>query len=107
MIAHHIVLAEEVERWVVDAPDFELMAPRSLALVNFRYHPRGVDDPGVLDKLNSRLLEALNDSGAIYLTQNLVNGAYAIRIAIGQTSTERRHVEAAWQLIQETARSMK
>ena len=43
----------------------------------------------------------------VYLTQNLVNGAYAIRIAIGQTSTERRHVEAAWQLIQETARSMK
>ena len=63
--------------------------------------------PGALDKLNSRLLEALNDSGAIYLTQNLVRGAYAIRLAIGQTSTERRHVEAAWALIQKTARSMK
>ena len=106
MIAQHIVLAEELERWVVSAADFELMAPRSLALINFRYHPRGVDDPGALDKLNSRLLEALNDSGALYLTQNLVHGAYTIRLSIGQTSTERRHVEAAWQRIQETARSL-
>ena len=68
--------------------------------------PRGVDDPGALDKLNSRLLEALNDSGALYLTQNLVNGAYTIRLSIGRTSTERRHVAAAWQRIRETARSL-
>jgi aromatic-L-amino-acid decarboxylase len=106
MIAQHIVLAEEMERWVVNSADFELMAPRSLALINFRYHPRGVDDPGALDKLNSRLLEALNDSGRVYLTQNLVNGAYAIRLSIGQTTTERRHVEAAWQRIQTTARAL-
>jgi aromatic-L-amino-acid decarboxylase len=107
MIAQHIVLAEEAERWIVTSADFELMAPRSLALINFRYHPRGVDDPSALAKLNSRLLEALNDSGALYLTQNLVHGAYAIRLSIGQTTTERRHVEAAWQRIQDTARSMK
>ncbi|HEV8141898.1 MAG TPA: pyridoxal-dependent decarboxylase [Methylomirabilota bacterium] len=106
MIAQHIVLAEEMERWVVNSADFELMAPRSLALINFRYHPRGVDDPGALDKLNSRLLEALNDSGRVYLTQNLVKGAYAIRLSIGQTTTERRHVEAAWQRIQTTARAL-
>src|SRR5262245_13746698 len=74
MIAAHLVLAEEAERWITTSPDFELLAPRSLALLNFRYHPRGVDDPGELDKLNSRLLEVLNDSGALYLTQNLVNG---------------------------------
>lgn len=106
MIAQHIVLAEEMERWVVNSADFELLAPRSLALINFRYHPRGVDDPGALDKLNSRLLEALNDSGRLYLTQNLVKGAYAIRLSIGQTTTERRHVEAAWQRIQTTARAL-
>jgi len=35
-----------------------------------------------------------------------VRGRYAIRFAIGQTSTERRHVQAAWRLIQETARDL-
>jgi aromatic-L-amino-acid decarboxylase len=103
MIADHIDLAREVAAWIDTAPDFELIAPRSLALVNFRYHPRGVDDPGRLDRLNERLLEALNDSGALYLTQNRVRGAYAIRLSVGQTATKRRHVEGAWKKIQETA----
>ncbi len=106
MVAAHIALAREAAEWIEAAPDFELMAPRSLALVNFRYHPRGVEDPSQLDRLNERLLEALNDSGELYLTHNRVQGAYAIRVAIGQTATRRRHVEAAWKKIQETARAL-
>ncbi len=106
LIAAHIELAREAEGWIVAAPDFELMAPRSLALLNFRYHPRGLDEAGALDRLNERLLEALNDSGELYLTPNRVNGAYAIRLAIGQTTTERRHVEAAWETIQATSRAL-
>ncbi len=106
MVAEHIELGRLAEEWIAAAPDFELMAPRSLALVNFRYHPRGVADPGELDRLNERLLETLNDSGELYLTQNRVGGAYAIRVSIGQTETRRRHVEAAWKKIQETARAL-
>jgi len=106
MIAAHIDLAREAGEWIEAAPDFELMAPRSLALLNFRYHPRGVDEPAVLDRLNERLLEALNDSGRLYLTQNRVRGAFAIRFSIGQTTTARRHVEAAWRQIQDTARAL-
>lgn len=106
MIAAHIDWACELERWVEEAPDFELMVPRRLALLNFRYRPAGVTDAGELDRLNERLLEHLNDSGELYLTQNRVRGAYTIRVSIGQTATERRHVEAAWKKIQETARSL-
>ncbi|HXH82704.1 MAG TPA: pyridoxal-dependent decarboxylase, partial [Candidatus Tectomicrobia bacterium] len=78
-VAAHIDLARELEGWMAAAPDFELLAPRSLTLLNFRYRPRGVDDPAALDRLNQRLLETLNDSGALYLTQNRVRGAFAIR----------------------------
>ncbi len=107
MIAAHIDLAREAARWIEDARDFELMAPRSLALINFRYHPTGVDAPAALDRLNERLLEALNDSGALYVTQNRVRGVYTIRLSIGQTQTQRRHVEGAWRKIQETARGLR
>jgi len=106
MIAAHIDIARELAGWIEAAPDFELLAPRSLALVNFRYHPEGTHDPAVLDRLNERLLETLNDSGRLYLTQNRVRGAYAIRLSIGQTWTRRRHVEAAWRQIQATARAL-
>src|SRR5262245_5885992 len=45
LIRHHLAWAAELERWIAGSPDFELMAPRSLALLNIRYHPRGVDEP--------------------------------------------------------------
>jgi aromatic-L-amino-acid decarboxylase len=106
MVAAHIEMARELEDWIRAEPDFELMAPRALALVNLRYHPPGVDDPEALDRLNERLLEAVNDSGRLYLTPNRVRDRYALRVAIGQTYTERRHVEAAWRTIQDTARSL-
>ncbi|MDP6566661.1 MAG: pyridoxal-dependent decarboxylase [Alphaproteobacteria bacterium] len=105
-IANHIELAREAAGWVEAADDFELLAPLSLALFNFRYRPAGVDDPGELDRINEDLLTRLNDSGALYLTQNKVNGAYAIRFSVGQTNTERRHTAAAWQAIQDTARAL-
>lgn len=105
-IAAHIALARELEGWIVAEPGFELVAPRSLALVNFRFHPPGVDDGEAVDRLNESLLEVLNASGRLYLTQNRVNGAFAIRLSIGQTWTERRHVEAAWDAIRETAGSL-
>ena len=105
-IAAHIDMAREAADWVAAAPDFEILAPLSLALFNFRYHPPGMDDEGELDRLNETLLLKLNDSGDLYLTQNSVRGVYAIRFAVGQTYTQPRHVAAAWRAIQDTARNL-
>jgi aromatic-L-amino-acid decarboxylase len=105
-IGRHIEWAQEVARAVAATADFELLAPASLALFCFRYHPAGVDDEAVLDRLNQRLLDTLNDSGALYLTQNRVRGRYGIRFVVGQTATERRHVQAAWARIQAAARGL-
>ena len=100
VIRRHIALAEWLEAEIAAHPDFEIMAPRSLALLNFRYAPQGAAS---LDELNERLLHAINDEGQIYLTQGRVRGAYAIRVSIGQTRTERIHVEQAWEAIKAAA----
>ena len=39
----------------------------------------------------------------MYLTHTTVNGALALRMAIGATLTEERHVAAAWALLQDLA----
>jgi len=106
IIERHIALAREAEAALAAEPDFEIMAPARLALFCFRYHPQGVDEPGRLDALNEALLNRLNDSGKLYLTQTRLAGAYVIRFQVGQTRTERRHVDAALDLIRETARSL-
>ena len=105
-IAAHIRMAGEIAALIEAAEDFEILAPLSIALFNFRFHPKGINDDSELDRLNERLLLALNDSGDLYLTQNDVRGAFAIRFSVGQTDTEPRHVMLAWQAIQETARNL-
>ena len=106
MIRTHIDLAQMLFHQVSDEADFEILSPLRLSLFSFRYHPSGIDDEAELDALNLRLLEALNDSGRLYLTQNKVKGRFAIRFQIGQTSTQARHVNDAWSTIQETARNL-
>ena len=105
LLRRHIGLAEDLERTIAAEPDFELVCPRVLSLINFRYRPEGADDE-TCDRLNERLLNALNDTGEAYFTPNRVRGRYVIRISIGQARTEARHVEAAWDLIKETARRL-
>ena len=107
VIRRHINLAQEAESWIAAAPDFEIVAPRSLALFNFRYRPQGVFNVHELDRINKMLLHRLNDSGLVYFTQNRVLNCYTIRWSIGQFKTEHRHVEAAWKLICKTARDIK
>jgi len=104
MIRRHIDLAEEFRGWVDAHPDFEVMAPAPLGLVCFRYRPHGAGSDGPdLDRLNERLLAAVNETGRVHLTHTKLGGRYAIRMSIGQTRTSRREVEGAWRLFVERA----
>ena len=105
-IAKHIALAQDLAKRVAAEKDFEVLSPAKLALFNFRYRPEGMAEGEALDALNEALITALNDSGALYLTQNRIGGAFTIRFSVGQTYTEQRHVDAAWDRIRETARAL-
>ena len=106
MLRGHIAWTEELAEWIRTAPDFELTSPPSLALLTFRYRPPEIEGDEALDRLNERLLHALNDGGRLYLTQTRVRGHYVIRFAIGQLYTTRDHVARAWQVITATAREL-
>ena len=106
MIRKHIEFASQVEKWINDSKNFELVAPRSLSLLNFRLLSKQSGRLLDIDKLNLKLLNDLNDSGTTYFTQNRVRGHFAIRWSIGQTNTELRHVKDAWAQIQQTASSI-
>ena len=102
IIRWHVSLAGELAGWVDAAPDFERLAPVPFGLVCFRYRPPGAADEE-LDRLNERLLAAVNDTGRVFMTHTRLSGRYTIRLVIGQRATERRHVEEAWGLIRAAA----
>jgi len=56
-----------------------------------------------LDRLNRELLERLNASGRLLLTQTELRAKYVLRMSIGARTTEERHVRAAWEQIRHTA----
>ncbi len=87
-VREHVRLAQEFAGWIGESKDFELAAAAPLNLVCFRH--RGGDE------VNRKLLERLNQSGEIYLTHTLLNGKFTLRLCVGQTHTEYRHVEQAW-----------
>jgi aromatic-L-amino-acid decarboxylase len=46
-------------------------------------------------------MDQLNQSGKLFLTHTRLDGKLTLRLCVGQTHTEARHVEAAWQLIEQ------
>jgi aromatic-L-amino-acid decarboxylase len=107
IVREHMAIAREARKWIEDSGDFEMLAPTPLSVLCFRYHPAGVEDPGALNTLNAALLERVNATGKIFCTHTRLRGTFVIRLVVGQASVARRHVEAAWQLISTTARSMR
>ncbi|MFP4066941.1 MAG: pyridoxal phosphate-dependent decarboxylase family protein, partial [Spirochaetaceae bacterium] len=105
-VAKHLELAAEIAQRAQDAPDFELLAPAPLNTVCLRYHPTDIENTETLNALNEKLLETVNAGGEMYVTHTKLRGNYTIRFVVGQTNVERRHVEAGWDLIVRTARSL-
>jgi aromatic-L-amino-acid decarboxylase len=98
MVRRHVELATEFASWVQADGVFELAAPPALNLVCFR-HRAG-------DEATMAVLERINASGELYVTHTKLGDRAAIRMSIGQRSTERRHVEAAWAALKAAARDI-
>ena len=104
----HLRLARLFGGWVKGSSDFELSAPISMGVVCFRF----VAAPGSsipdtkVERLNSKIVEQVNESGNAYLTQTKLRGRTVIRIGLGNVLTTERHLRVAWDLIRETAHSL-
>ena len=95
-VRRHVALAQEFARWVEADGRFELAAPAPLNLVCFR-HRSG-------DGATRAVLERVNASGRAFLTHARAGGRLALRLCVGQTWTEERHVRAVWDLIRSAAK---
>jgi len=97
-IREHVAMARQFAKWVDDHDNFELVAPAPLNLITFR-HVAG-------DAATKRILDHVNATGQAYLTHTKLNEQFVIRMSIGQTNTQLRHVQSAWELICNMARDV-
>lgn len=99
-LREHIRLGQLFANWIDEHPDFERMAPTPFSTVCFRAHPRGMNDERMVDGLNEKLLQKINETGKLFLSHTKLNGKFVIRLTISGIRTEERHVSEAWKLIQ-------
>jgi aromatic-L-amino-acid decarboxylase len=97
-IREHVQLAQRFAEWVRNDSRFEVAAPVPLNLVCFR-HKSG-------DDTNQTIMDRLNRSGDLFLTHTRLGGKLTLRLCVGQTNSQARHVEKAWKRIREEAEKL-
>ena len=107
-IREHLRMAKMLADWMKADSRFEIAAPVSMGVVCFRY----IGGPGSappakaadkIDALNSAIVERINASGRLYLTQTKLRGRTVMRIGLGNILTTEEHLRKAWKIIQQTA----
>jgi aromatic-L-amino-acid decarboxylase len=95
MVRDHVSLADQFATWVELDDRFMLFAPHPFGLVCFS-HVEG-------NEATRKLADDLNASGRVAVTPSEIDDTWFIRVSIGQTHTDDRHVEALWDLIDQLA----
>ncbi len=99
-IREHCAMATWFAGVVQATPGFELAAPAPFSTVCFRACPGGsLEAPAETDRLNEKLLAAINAAGPFFLSHTVLEGRYAIRMAIGNLRTTREDIEELWDLV--------
>nr|WP_255472017.1 aminotransferase class I/II-fold pyridoxal phosphate-dependent enzyme [Micromonospora sp. MP36] len=92
--------ARHVAELVDASPEFELLAPVELSIFCFRYLPpaarggsRSEAVEEELDRLNERIMLALQQAGNSYLSNATINGRFALRGCVLNYRTTRRDMQ--------------
>ena len=95
-IRSSVRLAEIFEGWVLEAPGWELCAPRPFSVVCFRCEGS--------DEENEALLERVNASGEVFLSGTRLGGRFVLRLAAGNARQAEEDVRVAWEVLRRCAR---
>ena len=94
-IRKHVEISMKFTEWVNQSENFEIFVEPPFNLICFS-HKAG-------NKFNMELMHAVNKTGNAFFTHTKLNNKVILRMSIGQTNTEEKHVKATWNLIQEKA----
>lgn len=109
---HAIRLADWLRMTAAGHPDWNCVNTSVYPLVCLRYEPwarlpgDGPDEQGKqahIDALNSRITDAINADGRVYVSHSVIREGYVIRLSIGNIHTTRSDVEHLWRVISEIA----
>ncbi len=90
--------AEQVEA----SADWRVLMPVNLQTVCIRHHPPGLEGDA-LDRHTLAWVDAINRSGAAFMSPSQLDGRWMVRVSIGVEATTRAHLEKLWRLLRSHA----
>jgi aromatic-L-amino-acid decarboxylase len=99
IIREHLRLGKMFSNWIVENPNYELLAPTPLSTICFRAIPQKQKTDEELNILNKTLMDNINATGKAFLSHTVLNGKFTIRVVISGIRTEEIHVKEVFDLI--------
>ncbi len=99
----HIQLNDYFADFIQQSDHFEWVTDPILNFTCFRYIPSRKESTKTINLLNKSLLSQLNQTGKAFLSHTLVDDKYVLRMVIGQTYVEQKHIDLVIQLLKELA----
>jgi aromatic-L-amino-acid/L-tryptophan decarboxylase len=104
LVEQNVEQARYLKTLIEDTRELELLAPVPLNVVCFRYLSEGLDEHQ-LKELNEGLLIELQESGVAVPSSTLIDGKYALRVAITNHRSRREDFDILIHKVLEIGRS--
>jgi aromatic-L-amino-acid decarboxylase len=77
-----------------------VLAPVNLQTVCIRHQPPGLEGDE-LDRHTLAWVQAINQSGAAFMSPSILAGRWMVRVSVGVEATTREHLATLWQLLRQ------
>ncbi len=92
-VSYNIDLAEKTEGILRKSSQWEVISPATLAVINFRYHPIGMEFSEVrIDALNQEISKRVLDSKEALLVTTVLNGQVVLRMCLINPKTTMKDI---------------
>jgi aromatic-L-amino-acid decarboxylase len=103
----HLQLSQYAAGELEKMEGIRLVTKPFLNFISFRYEPETLIDQEQINMFNMQLVETLNRRGKLFLTHTKIDGTFTVRMLIGQTYVEKKHVELAMEEIRDVLQELK
>lgn len=93
-IQNDLVHARRLAEAIVEQPELQLVAPVELSAVCFRYLGKGGISEAELNRLNTSILQRLNQRGRVYLSNATLRAKFCLRACVVNHRTSDSDIDA-------------
>lgn len=102
IIDHGCDLAKLTEKIIREHPDWEILSPAQLGIVNFRFAPAEIREEKELDRINQEISREITESGFAQIFTTELRGKKALRMCTIHPETTQSDIYATIECLMQT-----